>query len=259
MFSPDSADRTLPPTERRRREARARGDVVRSGEFTTAVTLLAISLTFRWLAPALSAEIGSFTQRALKAGPVLSATVPDMTQLIRQSGHSLMLLIAPLILVALIATALANLIQTGWVWVPALAIPQGRLRTLLSWDRFANTVGVTLRLGLLATVAWYFLLSRFSQVLALGQGEFSTLLMTSTNLIGELLIQLSVCLIVIASADYLFQFWRREQRLKMTIEERRQEQKDDQIDPELKRRRARSWSNSLRTTDEIESVGDTRR
>ena len=64
------------------------------------------------------------------------------------------------------------------------------------------------------------------------------MLIRSAQLIGELCVQLSACLVLLALVDYGFRFWRHEQGLKMTIEERRREQQDDQVDPRIKQRRA---------------------
>ena len=64
----------------------------------------------------------------------------------------------------------------------------------------------------------------------------------TARLLGELAIVLALLLLFLAILDYGYQFWRHETQLMMTIEEVRQEQREAQRDPELKRRQRASAS-----------------
>jgi len=71
----------------------------------------------------------------------------------------------------------------------------------------------------------------------LAQGEPAELLGFAARTLVELGLMLALALFVLALFDYGWQFWRYEQSLMMTIEELRREQREDAVDPRLKRAR----------------------
>ncbi len=237
MFDQD-ADRTLPPTERHRREARSRGEVARSPELTSAITMLAGSAIIWWLAPGWAFQLAELMRDSLKTPQTSGLSIPFVTVLTQRIGQ----VFATILLtggVIVCATALiANITQTGWIWMPAAIAPRWRFRAPVSWERCLESAGWILRLCLLTCVVWFFVSSRQSQFLALAVSEPTVMFVRSAHLIGELCLQLSTCLVLLAVVDYGFRFWQHEQRLKMTVEERRREQLDDQVDPRIKQRRA---------------------
>ncbi len=237
MFDQD-ADRTLPPTERRRREARSRGEVARSPELTSAVTLLAASAVIWWLAPGWANSLAKLMRDSLRTPQTSIVNVPFVTVLTQQIGQLLATILLTAGLVVCVTALATNIVQTGWIWMPSAILPRWRFRGLLSWERCLESTVWILRLSLLASVVWFFTSSRQSQFLALSLGDPAVMLIQSAQLIGELCIQLAGCLLLLAVMDYGIRFWRHEQGLKMTVEERRREQQEDQIDPRIKQRRA---------------------
>ena len=226
MFDQD-ADRTLPPTERRRREARSRGEVARSPELTSAITLLAGSALIWWLAPGWATSLAELMRDSLRTPPTSVMNVAFVAVLTQRIGQLFATILLTAGLIICVTALAANITQTGWIWMPTAIVPRWRFRGLLSWERC-----------LLASVVWFFTSSRQSQFLALSIGDPAVMLIRSAQLIGELCVQLSACLVLLALVDSGFRFWRHEQGLTMTIEERRREQQDDQVDPRIKQRRA---------------------
>ena len=237
MFDQD-ADRTLPPTERHRREARLRGEVARSPEFASAITLLAGSALLCWLAPGWATQLAELTRESLRTPQTSGLSIPFVTVLTQRIGQVLgtIGLVASVVVCA--SVLVANVAQAGWIWMPAAIAPRWRFRGLTSWERCLESAGWILRTLLVTCVGWFFVSSRQSQLLALAMGEPTVIFVRSAQLIGELFLQLSIGLLVFAVVDYGFRFWQHEQRLKMTVEERRREQLDDQVDPRIKQRRA---------------------
>ena len=255
MFSHDDADRTLPPTERRRREARSRGEVARSAELTSAVTLLGASTVFWWLAPSWAAEIVGLIRDALTTTPTLSLTGSEIAILTRQMGQVFATILLPAGLVVFTGGFIANLTQIGWIWTPSALAPRFRPKRLFSWERCSESAGLMLRLGLLFGLTWWFVCSRLRQLFSLGSGEPAAMFVSMARLLGELCVQLSICLVLLAIIDYGFRYWRHEQRLKMTLEERRREQKEDDVDPRIKQRRAAIGRHSGFAIPPLEPVG----
>jgi flagellar biosynthesis protein FlhB len=237
MFDQD-ADRTLPPTERRRRDARSRGEVAQSSELTAAITLLAGSAVIGWLAPGWATSLVELMRDSLRTPQTSIATVPFVTVLSQRIGQLFGTILLSAGLIVCVSALAANIVQTGWIWMPTAIAPRWRFRGLFSWERCLESTGWILRLCLLVSVAWIFASNRQSRFLTLSVGDPAAMLIRSAQLIGELCVQLAGCMVLLAVFDYGFRFWRHEQGLKMTVEERRREQLDDQVDPRIKQRRA---------------------
>ena len=254
MFSQDDDNRTLPPTERRRREARARGEVVRSAELTSALGLLIASLGFWWFAPGWATDLAAMMRRGLTSATTSQLTLAGANELLGQTGKMLVLMLVPMASLLVVCFALANLAQTGWLWNPSAIIPRLRFRGPLSWERVAEIGQLTLRISVLSGVGFLFVRQRTLDFLSLGFSEPGGWLIRAAGLISELCIQLSVCLVAMGLMDYGFRYWRHEQRLRMSVDERRREQQEDEIDPAIKRRRSAARQQPVAAAQPIEPV-----
>jgi flagellar biosynthetic protein FlhB len=256
MSSPDAAERTLPPTERRRREARARGELVRSSALTSSLVLLAASSAAWWFAPILASQFASILRHALATAPVVSRspTVSTMTALIQQTGEIIAVTILPGVAFVFSGAVLANLVQTGWVWNPISAVSRPQIRSHVSWKRTAESVGMLLKASLLVFISGNFVWTHFLELFLLEQAEPAALLTLGARLVGQLLLQLSICLMLLGFMDYAFRFWQHEQLLKMTIDERRREQQEDEVDEGIKKRRAEIRHSGVSEAKSVESI-----
>jgi flagellar biosynthesis protein FlhB len=272
MSSDETGERTQPPTERRRREARARGEVARSADLVAALVLLSAMVTLWWLGPSLGTEITGMMREGLSATPRATLTEQAASAIfarlaIRVAGASL-----PMLLLVMTVAVAANLIQTGFLWVPSSILPRfdrvdpGRsVRRWMSGSVWVGLGAALIRLLVLFAVLIAFVRYRLTSAAPLAEGEPIGLLSLSTGLLGELGVMLSLTLVVLALIDYAYQFWRYEQSLKMTVEEVRREQREDAGNPQIKRRRKEvaasrgtSRANSPGTGTDARTVDDVR-
>lgn len=238
MLNEEFADRTLPPTERRRREARMRGQVPRSADLTSALLLLAASGALWFIAPIATNSIARFMRRSITIVPQSSLTIDATVELMQSASWIVATIVVPIVLVVMTVGIVANLAQTGWLWLPSTIVPRFRSGSLISEDSTAKGAAAALRLGALFCVAIRFVSIHDAKLFSVGLDEPMGMLVRPAQLLGELSVQLAFTLLLVAMADYGFRFWRNEQRLKMTVEERRQEQRDEAVDPHVRKRRA---------------------
>jgi len=237
MLNDDFADRTLPPTERHRRESRSRGEVARSTELTSAVILLSVSCLFWFLSPTSATGLVGLMRNALTAPPMTSLSIDVAAEMAQSAARLAATVVWPILLVLVLSGLAGNLTQTGWLWTPAKISPRFRFGGMVSWDLTAKGTGTMLRLCVVVGVTMRFLMIHDWQLRSIGTGEPVSMLVQLARMLGELSIQLSLSLVLLALIDYGYQFWRHEQRLKMTVEERRREQQDEAIDPRIRQRR----------------------
>lgn len=252
MLNDDIADRTLPPTERRRNDARAQGQVARSPQITAALILLAASLVFRTLALSSTTRLaGSLRSALMTSGEQLSFA--GATDRIQSAGLQLLQILGPLLGAILICGLLANMIQTGWLWVPGRLTPHFRTGKLLAGERVWEAISLVTRSTGLIGWTLYFSYQHRWELSGLGAGESIRLLHLPLQSLGDLGLQLSLILLTFAAIDYGYRFWRHEQSLKMSVEERRRELQDESIAPEI-RRRQRTLRGAVSPTQAVEQV-----
>jgi flagellar biosynthesis protein FlhB len=244
-MSTDFGDRTQKPTERRRREARARGEVARSADLVPASVLLLTLAALWWLGPQLTDVLARTLRDALSSTPKSPVTVESVAQSMTLLAARLAVGVLPLLLITVAAAALGSLVQTGFLWTPAALMPKferldlakglGRWVSLNSWVALGTGL---IKLTVLITVLIAFVRVRLPSAGPLTQGEPAELLGFAARTIVELGLLLALSLFVLALLDYGWQFWRHEQSLMMTVEELRREQREDSIDPRMKRARS---------------------
>ncbi len=261
MSNDDYSDRTQPPTDRRRREARTRGEVARSAGLVSALVLLAATASLWYLGPALVTEFASQMKSGLTS-PTTSLDHDQVTSSLTSIAIRLALVALPILLIIATSAAVANLLQTGLLWAPAKVIPRfdrldpgqafARWWTASSWlDLGGSLIKVVLLLGVLTI----FVRARLTTAAPLVQGSPQILFSLTTRLMGELAVVLSLSLVVLAIVDYAWRYWQHEQQLKMTIEEVRREQREDEGDPQIKQRRRQiATSPTARSVEEVRII-----
>jgi flagellar biosynthesis protein FlhB len=107
---------------------------------------------------------------------------------------------------------------------------------LWSVDNLAKALTVLLKLTLVTIVAAMAAVQQLSALHALGGSTFPRAAGMGATVIVRVLWSAAAAALAIGLGDYAWHVWRREQRLKMTRQELKQEQKEEGGDPHLKAR-----------------------
>lgn len=244
MSTADTGDRTQRPTERRRREARARGDVARSADIVSSLMLLASAAGFWWLGPAIETNLTRLMASTLAAAPPVSLNETEVSARLSDTALQLSMTALPLLLLIVFSAVISNLLQTGFLWVPTAVLPQAerlnparglaRLGTMNAW---LGPLWGFLKLAVLCGTLIVYVRTNLASSGPLVHGTPLALISRSAQLLGGLALTLSLVLLIMAVANYAYHFWQSERRLMMTIEEVRREQREDEVDPRIKQRR----------------------
>lgn len=240
----EAGEKSLDPTPHRRQQAREEGQVVKSQDLSAAAVLVVSLAALLNLCGPLVEFFGGFTRQQLGGDAWLSTdaeTVSDFTlTMVAALGKAAW----PLFAVFLGAGVAAHLFQTGFLFLPDKLMPDwDRINPLSGWARIFSMAGaVQLVLGLfkiavVAGVAWWSVAAQQDQILALSGLDANALAGAMAGILLWISIKVCLALLVLALLDYLFQFWRHEQGLKMTPQEVREEMKSLQGDPQLIARR----------------------
>lgn len=229
-----SGARNEPPTPRRLRDARRRGEVAASTELTAAAVFAGGLAAVAVGGPAIGAELA----RLLRGGLLLAAEqAPGPERVLRDALVSVLRLVVPVGLCALAAGGLAGALQAGFGFFPGALRPRLErvdplrgLRRLLSPAQLLRAP-----LGLAKAAALVWILAAWTRDAASALGQLPraappALLRAAPGLLG-LALRLLVALALFVLLDYALARRRHRRALAMTRDEVRREQKEDEGDP----------------------------
>lgn len=236
-----SGEKTFDPTPKRKQDAAQKGDVLRSRELATAITVLVGAAWLKFAGPWLFGAL----QGTLRAGFTWDRQAIDNFAPGQAVLAAMLAVIPPLLTLAglvLVLTMTGSLAAGDGRWVGANALPKGsRLDPVAGLQRMFGATGWIeagkglLKLALLGAIAWYWGQDWIDRLLALGRGAaIGAQLAIAWQAITGLLFALSAGLVLIALIDWPVQWLRRNQRLKMSAEEMRDEHKEAEGSPEKK-------------------------
>ena len=232
------------PTDKRRQQARDEGQIARSVELSSAAVLLGGALA---IAMSGGTTLANFAQRVLheSAGALsMDALTPaGGATIVRTVVLGLVGALLPFFAGVVVITVGVNLAQSrGAVsWAPlkpkfGKLNPAGGLKRLVSLDALINLPKSVLKLGALGLVTWLVLQRSWPELVSLAETGPAAVMAVLKTLGLRLVFLTGLAFLVIALADYIYQFVRLEKSLKMTRQEVILEHKESEGDPQIKGR-----------------------
>lgn len=241
----DGEERNQPATGKRREQVREEGRVARSPEFAAAVTLLALMLVLHATLPGAA---GQSLMRDMQTAFQFNPRDMDFSYGTVQHWQLTALgwaarLILPVLLLALALALAVNIGQVGLKVTPQALVPKfSKLNPLEGAKRLVSMHGVVelikgiAKMSLIGGICWSTVRG------SLDNGDLlRTMRMplpTTLGLVGGLLwtlgLRVSMTLLILAVADYMYQKYSFEKSIKMSHSEIKQEMKQQEGNPEIK-------------------------
>jgi flagellar biosynthetic protein FlhB len=231
------------PTSKRLTEAREKGDVPRSRELVTTAVLLAAAAA----AMMFGAQLVERMMTVIRASYDLErGAVYDVKQmslhLVSAFGEALAGLAGFFILV-LIAAVVGPIALGGWNFSGQAVAPKGSrlnplsgLKRMFSMNALVELLKALGKFSVVATVAVVVLWYIRHDLLALGNAAPAVAAANATETIIWVFLMLSASLILIAAIDVPYQLYAYSKKLKMTLQEVKDELKNTEGKPEVKGR-----------------------
>ncbi len=235
-------DRTEPPTPRRRSEARAKGQVARSHDLTSAAILVAAFVALFLFGPALMHTLVTIITLALT--PASPTQLDDLLPLFKAVAHELGKRLGPFLIVLFLTGLVVLYAQVGWLFTwqpitPSLAkiSPLKGFARLFSIRSTMAAIISFAKVLVVGVVAYLLIAQSAGAIVSAFALDFHNVLTVGGRLVGELGIKLAAALLILALLDYAWQRFRHERDLRMTKEEVKDELRSMEGDPNIKRRR----------------------
>ncbi|MGZ8237253.1 MAG: flagellar biosynthesis protein FlhB [Methylobacter sp.] len=246
MAEDSDQEKTEQPTGKRLADARKKGQIARSRELNT-FAMLIVSAALLLMQ---GEKIGKGLLGMMRADFQLSReTIFDpvsLTLYFKQAMIDGLMLVAPFFALMVVVAIIAPISMGGWIFSweaispklekmdPIKGIPR-----LFAMRGLIEMLKALLKILLVFAVAVALYRSYISELLGLGVESPEQAVDHALNIIGMCFLLLSASLIVIAMLDVPYQLWDHNKKLKMTLQEIKDEHKESEGSPEVKGRQRR--------------------
>jgi len=243
----DLGEKTEEPTEKRKREAREKGQVARSQDMTAAALMLFVGVYLIVFFSGIAQQMAAAMRAALEPPGVSDAVSPHA--LIGLTGFSFERLVGavlPFMLVIFAVAAASQYLQVGWKItlkpvqpkLSNLSPAKGLKRTFSKRNAIKSVIDVG-KVALVLAVGVVHLVLSVDRIATLPMLTTWRAVIEAAHIIIEGAIWVLVVLLLIGIADLIFQRWQHRQELRMTKHEVKEERKSSEGAPLVKSRRFR--------------------
>lgn len=239
--SESGQDKTEEPTEKRRREARKKGQLPRSRELNTLSVLMAGAGALLVYGAHLAEVLMGVMRNSFEMSRETAMRSESMLQLLGTAARGAAEGLWPILLVLLCAALIGPISLGGWLFSgEALAPKFSRMNPLEGIKRMFSAKSVLelfkalIKFVVVLAVAVLVLRSDKEALLALLHQPLQTAIVESVKVVGWSAFWMACSLLLIAAVDVPYQLWDNRQKLLMTKQEVRDEYKDSEGKPEIK-------------------------
>lgn len=239
-------DKSFEATPYRREKAREEGHIARSHDLAQAALLLAGASGLLLLGSAAVDFCVGYVQRQLGGGAWLEVDVPFVQAHWQGTIFGLSQAVLPFLLTMMAVGVAINVLQTGILFLPDKLAPDiSRIDPIQGLVRIFSLAGAArlgfglFKIAIIGAVAYSALAGQREAIAGLTGLALPQIALFLTETLLWTTVKIAVALLALAILEYAFQWWKREQDLRMTFHEIRDELKQMVGDPQiLMRRRA---------------------
>lgn len=236
-----SQEKTEQPTEKRKKDAREKGQVARSRELSMAVVMMAGALSLLLLGGGIvQALMDVFKKSYVLTRQEVYDSHSPYSVLMSSSEHSLKILI-PLFVILFIASIIGPALLGGWLFSIESVQPKfSKLNPIEGMKRIFSVKGLMEMVKAFAKFVVVLLFSVFiiyfylPRIMSLANQDVLLAIAHGAELSAWAFLLLCSSLLLIAAIDVPFQLHEYNQQVKMTKQEVKDEMKDSEGKPEVK-------------------------
>ena len=241
MAQESGQDRTEDATPKRLADARKKGDVARSRELNTVLMLLASLIGFAVLG---GSGVQAYKQLAKNQWSIDRQAIFNDQSLLNGllvPFIEALWISAPFLFLMFVAVFIGPLCMGGWVFAassvkidPKKLSPMAGLKRMVGVQSLAELLKALLKVILLGTIAVYMMKTHLDDYLRLGVMQIPDAINSMFGIVFVITLTLVLSLGLVALVDVPFQQWSHAKKLRMTLQEVKDESKEQQGNPEVK-------------------------
>ena len=241
--SESGQDKTEEPTEKKKKDAREKGEIARSKELNTLAVMLAGAGGLLIYGGGLAQDLLEVMRLNFSLPREVLLSPGAMGQYLLHSGKIAIIAVQPVLITLLLAALIGPISLGGWLFAGSSLAPKfSRMNPANGIKRMFSSTAVIELLKALAKfllilfVALTVLKSDIDDLLRIAHEPLEQAIIHSVQLVGWSTLWMACGLILIAAVDVPVQLYQSHKKLMMTKQEIRDEHKDQEGRPEVKQR-----------------------
>ena len=242
-FDQDVGEKTEEPPRHRIEEFRRRGEVASSKELT-GILVLSISVATLILSMVyIYQSMAEFLKWAFELPPATAFSKESLKLLIIESVWTMIKCVIPIFIAVVIVVFIANILQVGFLFSPEVLAwkydrinPVSGLKRLFSMQSVMEALKGFLKFLFIIAVVFLFLREDIKLYQGFYHLEFIQIFLVGQDMIVKLVFFTIGALFLVAGGDFAYQKIRYQNRLRMTKEQAKRDQKEYEGGPEIKQR-----------------------
>ena len=235
-------DKQFEASQQKLRKARKEGQVVKSKDFSTAISLIVMFLVIYSLGPFIWQQIAGLFSNLYEQIPNARFEEIGIKYLMFVTLIPTLLIIVPIICLSALVSIIGDLIQVGPLFTmtplmpkPDKLNPTKYFKNLMNPKTLFELVKNIAKVVILGLIGWMVYMEHFPAILGLAvvENEFATLVAFG-KLITDFILKAGIAFLVIAAMDYGVTKWKFMQDQKMSFKEVKDEYKNSEGDPHVK-------------------------
>ncbi|MHC8315493.1 flagellar biosynthesis protein FlhB [Pseudomonas sp. LB3P31] len=241
--SESGQDKTEDPTEKKKKDAREKGEIARSKELNTLAIMLAGASALLIFGGALAQELMDLMRMNFSLSREVILDQRSMGSFLLHSGLIALLAIQPVMITLLLAALIGPISLGGWLFSAGTMAPKfsrmnpgAGLKRMFSSKAVVELLKALAKFFIILFVALAVLSSDIDDLLRIAHEPLDMAIIHSLQVVGWSTLWMACGLIIIAAVDVPVQLWESAKKLKMTKQEVRDEHKEQEGRPEVKQR-----------------------
>ena len=236
-------ERTEQPTERRLQEARKKGQVPRSKELNTMLSLLLASISLLVFGGYISQNLMQISVEGFSIPRELAFDTAQLPFQFMYMASQALLALSPFMAIMLVSVFAGPLLMGGWSFsLETISFklekldPIKGLARIFSLKSLVELAKALAKFVLLLGAAILVFFSIDQQLLSLSSMTPKAAGLEAATILVQVLLILSATMILIVALDVPFELWNHSKQLRMTKQEIRDEMKETDGNPQVKQR-----------------------
>lgn len=238
-----ASEKTEKATPKRRKQAREEGQVTKSTDLNSGIMLSVSLAVLLVLGQVMLNEIRSLLEGNLRTLDISELHLDTIMQVFNYYGFVTIKILAPILGILVVIGFASNLAQVGPLFSTKAIQPKinkinplNGFKKMFSLKSIVELIKGMAKMAIIGLVGFYTIYPQRDQLMVLQSVD----LMDSLNIVFDIIFQISwkVCIIllILGIADYFYQKYEFEKSIKMSKQEVKDEHKNIEGNPEIKRK-----------------------
>lgn len=236
-----SGEKTEKATPQKRQESRKKGEVAKSQEVPSAFILFGAVLALYFLGEWYLERLMNLFQFAFQELFSSTLTVQNIPELMNELILEVVLLAAPIFIIAVVFGIGGTFVQIGFLFAPEAVMaklsrinPLSGAKKIFSLRALVELVKSILKVAVIGSAAGLILWSNRDALMGLSHLPIRQATAVIGQLTFQLIVTVSIILVVLAIADYMYQKYEFEKQIRMSKQDLKDEYKKTEGDPLIK-------------------------